>query len=316
MNLRVGRLPRLVGHIQPRRRVRVVERVGDVLVDLVVAVGGVEPQLVLDERAAAVGIEIPRALQAVHRRQPLIDVGLRQVAGGEILLRPERGDVPVERVAAFLGNRVHPDARVLRLGVAAIRADADLLHAAFVHVEGDGLATRGSTAIRHAVDRAIGFRDAAAVHREAARRRAVDVLTADDARDRLCEALNLPVVRQALDHLFVVDGGARRALHVDERRFTGHGDRFVQLADLHVRVDGRDEVGAQVEVLDLDGVEAGKRERDRVGARPEIDDAIQTGGIGGDRAHALDEGRACRFHGHAGQDCTGRVLDDTGQRAL
>ena len=93
-----------------------------------------------------------------------------------------------------------------------------------------------------------------------ARRRAVDVLTADDAGDRLREALNLPVVRQALDHLLVVDSGARRALHVDQRRFTGHGDRFVLLADLHVRVDGCDEVGAQFEALDLDGVETGKRE--------------------------------------------------------
>ena len=85
MNLRVGRLPRLVGHVQPRRRVRVVEGVGDVLVDLVVAVGDVEPQLVLDQRSAAVRVEVPRALQTVDRRQPLVDVGLRQVAADRSL---------------------------------------------------------------------------------------------------------------------------------------------------------------------------------------------------------------------------------------
>src|SRR4030095_11658422 len=199
----------------------------------------------------------------------------------QILVCPQRGDVPVKRVAAFLGDGVHPDPGILRLGIPTIGADADFLNTPFVHVEGHALPPWGAAAIRHAVDRAVRFRDAAAVYRQAARRGAVDVLSTDDAWNRLREALNLPVVREVFDDLLVVDGAFRRALNVDERRLAGDGDRLIQFANFQVGIHRSGEIGAKIEILDFDSIKTGQCEGDRVDAGPQIDDSIKAGGVRG-----------------------------------
>ena len=50
----------------------------------------------------------------------------------------------------------------------------------------------------------------------------------------------------------------------------GDGDRLFDRADLQVRVDRRREVGRQLDVVALDDAEARQRERDGVGAGPQL----------------------------------------------
>ena len=66
----------------------------------------------------------------------------------------------------------------------------------------------------------------------------------------------------------------------------------------------------------IDRREAGQREGDRVGARPQIDDAILAGFVGDGRARLLDQGRAAGLDGDARQHAAGRVFDDAGDGAL
>ena len=70
------------------------------------------------------------------------------------------------------------------------------------------------------------------------------------------------------------------ALHVDDRRLAGDGDRFRERADPQIRVDRGGERAGQLDALALDGAEAGQREGDGVGAGPQIDDAVLAGAVG------------------------------------
>ena len=63
------------------------------------------------------------------------------------------------------------------------------------------------------------------------------------------------------------------------------------VADLHVGVDRGDEVARQLDAFALDGVEAGQRERHRVGAGPQVDDAVLAAAVGDGGAHLLDQRR-------------------------
>ena len=87
-----------------------------------------------------------------------------------------------------------------------------------------------------------------------------------------------------------------RALDVDDRRFAGDGDRFLERADFQVAVDRRDERARQLDAFALDGAEARQRERHRVGARPQVDDAVLAGVVADDGADLLDQDRARGFH--------------------
>ena len=95
-----------------------------------------------------------------------------------------------------------------------------------------------------------------------------------------------------------------------------YGDRFLERADLQIGVDGGDEVGRQQQVFALHGAESGQRERDRVGAGPQIDDAVLAAPIGDGGADFLDEHRARGFDGDARQHRAGRVFHDSGNGRL
>jgi hypothetical protein len=97
---------------------------------------------------------------------------------------------------------------------------------------------------------------------------------------------------------------------------TADGDRFFDRADPEIRVDGRGERPAELEAFALDRAEAGQREYDRVGARPQVDDLVLSGPIRNDRPRLLDQSWAGRFNRHARQNGAGRVLDDAGNRPL
>ena len=72
----------------------------------------------------------------------------------------------------------------------------------------------------------------------------------------------------------------------------------------------------QLDAFALDGAEAGQRERHRVGAGPQIDDAVLAGVVADDRPDFLNQDRAGGFDRHAGQDAARRVLDDAGDGRL
>ena len=61
------------------------------------------------------------------------------------------------------------------------------------------------------------------------------------------------------------------------------------------------EVAGQLDAFTANGPESAQRERHRVCARPQIDDAESAGVVGHDAARLLDERRARGFDGHTGQ---------------
>jgi len=62
-------------------------------------------------------------------------------------------------------------------------------------------------------------------------------------------------------------------LHVDDRAFAGHHDRFTELADLQLGSDRCGEGTSQLDTFALECVEPRQCERDGIGPRPEIFDA-------------------------------------------
>ena len=74
-----------------------------------------------------------------------------------------------------------------------------------------------------------------------------------------------------------------------------HRDRLGQRTDAEVRVDRGHEGPFERDAITLESVEAAQRERDRVHAWTEIDDAVLTGAVSDDRSGLLDQRRTRRF---------------------
>jgi hypothetical protein len=66
-------------------------------------------------------------------------------------------------------------------------------------------------------------------------------------------------------------------------------------------IDRGREAAGQLNPFAPGGRKSGEREGDGVGARTQIDDPVLSAAIGDHHAHLLDEGRARRFYGDAGQ---------------
>ena len=122
--------------------------------------------------------------------------------------------------------------------------------------------------------------------------------------------------RNRVDHLLLHHALRGGVLHVDDRRFAGHRDRFLDSADLSsaLTVAVNDPVSSMPSRLTV--VKPGQRERHRVGAGPQVDDPVLAGAVGDDRADLLDQRRAGRFDGHAGQHGAGRVPRGAGDGGL
>jgi hypothetical protein len=106
--------------------------------------------------------------------------------------------------------------------------------------------------------------------------------------------------------------GAR--LDVDDRRLAGNGDRLLDGADPQLDVHGGYATSRNLEPVAFDGAESRQRERQVVRAGPQVDDLVLPGAVGDDGADLLDERGAGCFDGDAGEDGTGRIPDDSGQR--
>ena len=214
---------------------------------------------------------------------------------------------------------VHREAGGLRLAEAARRG-----HRHFLGVADVGDVVRRLVAARrvadvHPLDGEARLDAAAAVDREDREHRtAVDVVDVGlQAGNRGQQVAVAADARQGAHRLVVERDFALRALHVDDRRFAGDGDRLLHAADAQFAVDRDDAGAADHHVLAPDGGEARQRERDGVVARPEILDAVApVPSVGRGRTDFFDQRRAGRFDGDAGQHGPGRVRDRAGDRRL
>ena len=107
-----------------------------------------------------------------------------------------------------------------------------------------------------------------------------------------------------------------RALHVDDRRLTGHRDRFLERADFQVEVHRGHEVPRQLDAFAFECGEALQRRRHRVRARPQIHDAILAVGVGDDRTDLFNQYRAGGFDCGARQHPSRGVSHDACDRRL
>ena len=119
-----------------------------------------------------------------------------------------------------------------------------------------------------------------------------------------------PAGRNRIHQIALYDGRVLRALDVDDGRVAADRDRFFECPDLQFGIDGRREVGRQVNAVAHQRRKAGKGERHFVEAGPQIDDRVSPLLVADGDADALDERGAGRLHGHAGQNAAARIRDD------
>src|SRR6185369_2782418 len=107
-----------------------------------------------------------------------------------------------------------------------------------------------------------------------------------------------------------------RRLHVDDRRFTSDGDRFLERADLQFSVDVERGCAGELDTFTPDGAEPGQCERHRVGTGTQVLDSILTGRVSDRAADLFNQLGARRLDGHAWQYRTRRISYATGDRGL
>ena len=110
---------------------------------------------------------------------------------------------------------------------------------------------------------------------------------------------------------------ALRALHVDDRRLAGDGDRLLHAADAQLGVDGDDSRSADdLTPSRFTVAKPASVNVTRVRARPQILDAIPAGAVGDRGADFLDQRWTGGFDGDTGQHGSRVVPDGTSERGL
>ena len=148
------------------------------------------------------------------------------------------------------------------------------------------------------------------------RRRGERALVDGQAGDGIQQGADGAVRRNGRDDVGAEHGLALGGLDVDDRRLTGDRDRLLEGAHTHVDRNRQRRGAAQLDALPLDDVEAGQRERQRVGAGIQTDDAVLPRAVGHGRAHLFDECGAGRLDGHARQYAARFVPDRACQSPL
>ncbi len=174
--------------------VQVDPHAGDILVVGLVAERAEEPQLVLDDRAAERGVDVPRLRQGLRRRQALGLQLRRQVRALERAARAVDEEGPGVPVAALLADDVHLRAAGVRLAEAARQREHHFLR---IPDFGDvGRHAHALVAGAHAVDLDLSLVSPPAVdleHVEDATLGSADVVALNvDRRDERDEAAILP----------------------------------------------------------------------------------------------------------------------------
>ncbi len=312
-----------IGVVGPRigvAGVEIVPETGDVAPVGLPARAREEPQLVLHQRSADRDIVVVQILEMVGRLEPQVLEVCREVAVLEAGVRRGAEKRSLEGVAALARNEVEDHPAGNRLGRARRVVDGDFLAAADVRNEVRRLSRTRHVANRQAVHHLPLVGRATVVDRHAAQREralAADVLRAarhagDEHRQ---VGLSAPD-RDRVDDVLAHDALLHRALDVDDRGLPGHRDRFAQQAHLELGVDGGRERARELNPFALEGREPGQRKRHRVGAGPEVDDAILARPVGDHGADFFDQRRTRCLDGHTGQQGTGRILDGAGDRSL
>jgi len=98
--------------------------------------------------------------------------------------------------------------------------------------------------------------------------------------------------RKSRDEVFAHHRLPPRALNVDNGRLAGHDDGFLEGADFHVSVHGRDERPRQLDPFPPDGSEALERERHAVGSGSQVFDPVPAAAIGGSHPDLFNQLRA------------------------
>ena len=296
------------------------ERVSEKVVRAPPPEGREEPQAIAPNRTAERAVHVVDALHAVLLLEPEIDEILREVVGLHVLVRARREGGAVKRVAAVVRNHVDLYPAHGRFSGQRAGLVADFLHQAVVEVEAGLIAAEADVLNLDAVD----HEHVVVVRRPVnLQRRLLHDLGAADIRRLRGHA------RNQLSHGERILAGGNRiellarhhrlrhgAVNVDERRRTGNGHRFLELADRELGVDRGGERRRQRDALALDGAEAGQAKRHGVLAGPEIDNPVAAGVVGDGGACSLDQRRAGSLHGDARQHGAGRIPDNSGDGAL
>ena len=314
----------LVGEVAPLRRiplVLVVEHAGDRVLAAAVVAEEVEPDLVALDRAAerVAGVVDVVGLGRGAQARGLQFVGV--VAG----LHPtaEAGEEGVRAEGVAAGARDEVDRGPAHFGFAQSAGGRDR------HFRGvlDVLAVSGYAA---AVERCAGVEPvhlraplvaaaaAAAEHHHAGAQ--LHVGHAAAALHHRRNQHHQPGVAlgsgQRLHEIAVERALALGALHVHDRTLARHRNRLLEPADAHVGVHGGIELRRQHERLALEGAEPGQRERNRVGAGAQIDDAVQPVGVAYRRPDFFNQHIAGCLDGHPREYGARRVFDHAVDRRL
>ena len=288
------------------------EAVGRRLVDLEPPEAAEEPEAVADDGTAHGVVEVVDQVDRLARRGAAILQPLREL----VLLEPGLAEaevlLPAQRVATLAADHVDPHAAGRGLGRDAARLVDHLLVGEMVVVvlvrpvvpgAHDELAVDGDRGLpdAHAVDRHVGL---------LRRGRQADLRTVQlDPRDQLRGRLQVVAGGDGVEHLAVEHLDAAGGRDVHDRGLTRDGDRLLESADRQHCVDRGHETGRQVLILDQHGRESGQGERQGVRAGTQVDDGVATRPVGNGDTTPLDQRRARRLDGDAGQDATGVVGD-------
>ncbi len=319
-----ARLARGVGFVEPARRARVLvgEHARDRRMRSLVAQVQEVPQPVALDRPAQPQRVVPQLQQLARHAQPrrtqLVAVVVAHHAAGDV------GEIhrAAQLVAAGLGHDAERRARDLGFAEAGGDREGD-----FLRVGDVGVVARHAAAVARRAD-------AQAIHLQPALVAVAPAWRAEDhhAGRRLDvgrrRALGLDG-RHQQHHAGVAARGRdagqdvardRRltghALDVHDRRLAGDGDGFFHRADAQVGVHAGGQRSGQLDAVTLDGRKPRQGERHRIGAGPQVDDAVEAGAVGHGRAHLLDEHGARGFDGDAGQNGPRRVADHARDRGL
>ena len=277
-----------------------------------VAMAGIEPQPILQDRSANFAVVVPLLGELVRaRRVTLVQQFLRDVRALKVTRLVLHGADALERVAAGLEHQVHRQAGVH--GVRTFGGSRDLRF--FVGAE---------VAVGLIPDHAVVADDTAAGAAEGACRRAragAETRAADvkrggvQAGDESDQARQAPAVRNVVELLLIPGHRDLRGLEVDRRRLARHRDAFLQRPDFELAVHRGGDAGAEGDAFDIERRKAGEVERDGVYAAGQQREPIDTLFVGDRGTCAADQVRARDRDGHAGKRATLRVRRPAGDRA-
>ncbi len=286
----------------------------------------VEPDLVLRDRAAEIGVSLPEQQVRVVALLHACAVGGTHVAAcGDVTRRAVAADEaarlvrdvfePLERIAAALDGRHDRRARRIHFDVAAERADRHL----FVRVE---VLVEPGAAHPFGVIDPVGDDLRLILNAEALVTGLLALVAAADVESRHPDARRFrqrsPDVRRAgnRDQRFAFEARPHsRRRHIDDRRVSGDGEALRHAANLHLRVGGDRLTEDHDNVVAFDLFEAWKIEHELVRARRHAGEQVLSVTLGHRSANA-DQCRRRRRHHHTRQHRALRVGHDTGQTAL